>query len=98
MDKIYIFMRRDLRMRRGKEIVQAAHAVIGLDVSDRPIVTLKAQSEEELFSVKRLAEKNGLQHYLVRDAGHTEVAPNTATCIAVLGAPRDGQFQEFSLY
>ena len=97
-DKIYIFMRRDLKMRRGKEIAQACHAVIGLAVSDRPVITLKALSEVSLLRVERMAHSHGLESYLVRDAGRTEIAPNTPTCIAVLGAPGDGQFDEWQLY
>jgi peptidyl-tRNA hydrolase len=97
-DKIYIFMRRDLKMRRGKEIAQAAHAIIGLAVEDRPIITLKAQSEDDLLSVEQIAESHGLKSCLIRDHGRTEVLPDTATCIAVLGAPGGGQFEQFSLY
>ena len=98
MDKIYIFMRRDLQMRRGKEIAQAAHGIIGLSVEDRAIITLKAMSEEDLLTVERIAMDYNLRSYLVRDLGKTEVPNGTATCIAVLGAPGDGQFDEFSLY
>ena len=97
-DKIYIFMRRDLKMRRGKEIAQACHAVMGLGAADRPVITLKATSEDSLLGVERLARGWGLKSYLVRDAGRTEIPPNTPTCIAVLGEPDGGQFNEWSLY
>ncbi len=97
-DKIYIFMRRDLKMRRGKEIAQACHAVMGLGESDRPVITLKASSEDSLLGVERLARGHGLKSYLVRDAGRTEIPPGTLTCIAVLGAPGGGQFDEWQLY
>ncbi len=96
--KIYIFVRRDLKMRRGKEIAQACHAVIGLGMADRPIITLQVRSEDELATVQRMANEARLSNYLVRDAGHTEVPPGTPTCIAVLGAPEDGQFDQFTLY
>ncbi len=97
-DKIYIFVRRDLNMRRGKEIAQACHAVLGLGAEDRAIITLKVQSEEALQAIERTASAHGLQSYLVRDGGHTEVPEGTPTCIAVLGAPEDGQFSDYKLY
>lgn len=99
-DKIYIFMRRDLKMRRGKEIAQACHAVLGLGLGepDRPVITLKAQSAEDLRKIRRIAINHGLPNYIVRDAGLTEVRRGTHTCIAVLGAPGGGQFEQWSLY
>ena len=98
IDKIYIFMRRDLKMRRGKEIAQACHAIIELGVQDRPIITLKATSENDLLAIRRIADNHGLVNSLVRDAGRTEIPPDTPTCIAVLGAPGGGQFNEWQLY
>lgn len=98
-DKIYIFMRRDLKMRRGKEIAQACHAVMGLgEWQDHPVITLKASSEDSLLGVERLARGHGLKSHLVRDAGLTEIPSGTPTCIAVLGEPTGGQFDEWQLY
>ena len=97
-DKIYIFMRRDLKMRRGKEIAQACHAVMGLGEPDCPVITLKAASEDDLLGIERTAREHGRKSHLVRDAGLTELAPGTPTCIAVLGEPGDGQFDEWQLY
>ena len=104
-DKIYIFMRRDLKMRRGKEIAQACHAVIAIVLAgypralvDCPVITLKAQSAADLRKVRRIADAHGLPNFTVRDAGLTEVRRGTPTCIAVLGTPGGGQFEEWSLY
>ena len=97
-DKIYIFMRRDLNMRRGKEIAQACHAVMGLGASDRPVITLKAMSEDSLLGLERLAFNHALRSYLVRDAGLTEIPPDTPTCIAILGTPEGEQYHEWQLY
>lgn len=44
------------------------------------------------------AGHHGLTNSLVRDAGRTEIPPDTPTCIAVLGAPGGGQFDEWQLY
>ena len=103
-DKIYIFMRRDLKMRRGKEIAQACHAVLWLrclayfPVYDCPVLTLKAQSAKDLQKIRRIAAVNNLTNFIVRDAGMTEVKRGTPTCIAVLGAPGGSQFDEWELY
>lgn len=94
MDAIYIFMRRDLKMRRGKEIAQAAHAVIGLGAEDRRIITLKANSEQELLDLEARAKDEDRSHCLVRDGGHTEAPEGTPTCIAILG----GDYPDWSLY
>lgn len=94
MEAIYIFMRRDLKMRRGKEIAQAAHAVIGLGVADRRIITLKATSEQDLVALEAQARAAGRPHHLVRDGGHTEVPEGTPTCIAILG----GEYPDWTLY
>ena len=85
MEAIYIFMRRDLKIRRGKEITQAGHAVLGLAAKDRPIITLKANSEEDLLALEARAREEGQSHCLLRDDGHTEVLEGTPTCIAILG-------------
>lgn len=94
--KTYIFMRRDLKMRRGKEIAQACHAVLGLDLEDAPTVCLKCFDESELNKAIRVAIENKLDYYCVRDAGHTEVSRGTLTCAAIR-AP-EGLYNDFSLY
>ena len=94
MEAIYIFMRRDLKMRRGKEIAQAGHAVLGWGAEDRRIITLKIHSEEDLLALEAQAREEGRLHCLVRDGGHTEVPEGTPTCIAILG----GEYPDWSLY
>jgi len=94
LDAIYIFVRRDLKMRRGKEIAQAAHAVIGLRADDRRIITLKANSEQDLLGLAAQSEADGRPYCLVRDGGHTEVPEGTPTCIAILG----GEYPDWTLY
>lgn len=94
--KTYIFIRRDLKMRRGKEIAQACHAVLNLGVPDGPIITFQCDDLDSLAHVAIEAGLNGWHHYIVRDAGRTEVEPGTETCIAV-HAP-DGVYPEWMLY
>lgn len=100
--KQVIVMRRDLKMRRGKEISQAGHGVLGArddsmdrwgDIGPNMIapwnengwkkVTCKVYSEQELVDLAKQAEELNIGHYLVRDAGKTEVKPNTATCLVI---------------
>ncbi|MDX1489619.1 MAG: peptidyl-tRNA hydrolase Pth2 [Acidiferrobacterales bacterium] len=94
--KQVIIIRRDLWMRRGKEIAQGAHASLNaalneaeaevisawLDSGSKKIVC-KVGSESELLSLRKQAQAAGLPSYLVRDAGKTEVIAGTATAIAI---------------
>jgi len=50
-------------------------------------IAVKAQSEEELDALESAAQEHGLVHYLVVDAGHTQVAPDTKTVLAIGPAP-----------
>jgi PTH2 family peptidyl-tRNA hydrolase len=88
MVKQVIVMRKDLKMRRGKEIAQGAHASIKFLV-DRPIersvaehhwfetcgqktVCCYVNSEQELMDVFNKAKTAKVQVYLQTDAGKTE--------------------------
>lgn len=82
---VYIAIRRDLRMRRGKEIAQAAHAVLGLRApADAPVITVKAASLEHLHLLLSEADKRRVARHVVHDAGRTEVQAGEETC-AVFG-------------
>lgn len=93
---IYIIVRRDLKMRRGKEIAQAAHAAIGLGVPDGPVITLQAKDLSDINLAMSEATKSRWKACVVRDAGRTEVPAGTVTCCAIL-APKNS-FSDFSLY
>ena len=94
--KQIIVIRRDLWMRRGKEISQGAHASVNcilnyvepdvindwLESGSKKIVC-KIGSEGELLELHRQTQAAGLPTYLVRDAGKTEVSPNTPTALAI---------------
>jgi len=94
--KQVIVIRRDLWMRPGKAIAQGAHASLGAvldkasaeDINDwiesgNKKVVCKVGSEVELLELQRHAEAAKLPTYLVRDAGYTEVMPNTPTALAI---------------
>ncbi|MDS0298055.1 peptidyl-tRNA hydrolase Pth2 [Halogeometricum sp. S1BR25-6] len=95
-----IVARADLGMGRGKLAAQVAHASLSAyEDTDRKArtewkgsgqkkVVLKANGEDELFRLADDAERQGLPHAIIRDAGHTQLDPGTVTCLAV-GPGRD---------
>lgn len=85
--KQMLIIRKDLKMRRGKEITQAGHAIqylmeyykdknnvifdIWCKTGARKITTL-VNSEDELLEIKSKLADNGIPQFLVTDLGHTE--------------------------
>jgi PTH2 family peptidyl-tRNA hydrolase len=96
-----IVARADLGMGEGKLAAQVAHASLMAyeDADDRARrewkgsgqkkVVLKATGESELFALADVAEREGLPHAVVRDAGHTQLEPGTVTALAVGPAGED---------
>lgn len=90
-----IVARTDLGMSRGKLAAQVAHASLSAyeetSKKDRTAwkgggqkkVVLKADGKRALFELADDAQHNGLPHAIVRDAGHTQLDPNTVTTLAV---------------
>ena len=89
MNAIYLVIRRDLKMRRGKEIAQACHAVLELETIDTAIIGCKINSLEELKALEKECLTFGLAYAIIYDAGKTEVPTGTATCIAIGPVERD---------
>jgi len=93
--KQVILIRRDLGMSKGKIAAQTAHgAVEAVLKSDKNVVsqwrnsgmkkiTLRVDSKEELFKFLQEAKDAGLVTGLVTDAGKTEIAPGTPTCLGI---------------
>jgi PTH2 family peptidyl-tRNA hydrolase len=96
-----IVARTDLGMGRGKLAAQVAHASLSAyeDADSRTRkkwkgegqmkVVLKGDSERTLFSLADRAEREGLPHAIIRDAGHTQLDPGTVTTLAVGPGPDD---------
>ncbi len=96
-----IVARADLGMGEGKLAAQVAHASLMAyeDAADgarsewkgqgQKKVVLQASGEEELFRLADTAEREGLPHAVVRDAGHTELDPGTVSALAVGPAADD---------
>lgn len=90
-----IVARTDLGMGTGKLAAQVAHASLSAyeDADERTRrtwkgegqkkVVLKGSGEDQLFELADHAERQGLPNAVVRDAGHTQLDPGTATTVAV---------------
>ena len=96
-----IVARADLGMGEGKLAAQVAHASLqAYESADSQAqrewkgggqkkVVLQADSESELFELAEKAKAERVPHAIVRDAGHTELEPGTATTLAVGPAADD---------
>lgn len=89
-----IIIRKDLKMRRGKEIAQGAHASLGGFQSSnhggdwffdgQTKITLQVSSEDEIMAVYQKALKCEVPCYIVEDRGHTEFhGVPTITALAI---------------
>ncbi len=101
--KQVIIVRTDLGMGRGKIAAQVGHAcVLGAENVRRSHpdwldewwggqekVVVRVASLKELEGIKRGAIDLGLPWSEVTDAGHTQIAPGTITCISIGPAPED---------
>lgn len=101
--KQIIIVRTDLGMGKGKIAAQVGHAcVLGAEHvrksnpewfskwwDGQAKIVLKVNSESELESIKRDAIDLGLPWAQVTDAGHTQIAPGTFTCLSIGPAPED---------
>jgi PTH2 family peptidyl-tRNA hydrolase len=98
--KQVIAARTDLGMGEGKLAAQVAHASLSAyeDADGKTQrawkgdgqkkVVVKASGEDDLFEIASRAEREGLPHAVIRDAGHTQLDPGTPTTVAV-GPGRD---------
>ncbi|HEV51678.1 MAG TPA: peptidyl-tRNA hydrolase [Thermoprotei archaeon] len=98
--KLFIVVRKDLKMSCGKIAVQVAHASVmaalssqgtrefklWLDGGQKKIVA-KVQGLEELRQIEEEARKREIPVHEVVDMGLTEVPPGSVTCAALGPAP-----------
>jgi len=90
-----IAVRADLGMGEGKLAAQVAHASLMAyeDADERTRrawkgggqkkVVLQVDGESAPFELADVADREGLPHAVVRDAGHTQLDPGTVTALAV---------------
>jgi PTH2 family peptidyl-tRNA hydrolase len=50
---------------------------------------LKGENKQHLLDLMQKARESGLPHYLVSDAGHTQVAPGSNTVLSIFGKDSD---------
>jgi len=96
--KMVIVVRADLGMSKGKTAAQVAHAAVNCALISKksnpdamnewmnnayPKIVLKVRSMEELISLKISADAAGLVNSIIADAGRTEIAPGSVTCLGI---------------
>uniref|UniRef100_D3TN90 peptidyl-tRNA hydrolase n=1 Tax=Glossina morsitans morsitans TaxID=37546 RepID=D3TN90_GLOMM len=96
--KMVLVVRNDLGMSKGKIAAQCCHGAVGAyqkavksipnivkawDNTGCAKVALKVNSEAELMAIKRAAEIRNLNVCLIRDAGRTQIEPNSKTVLAI---------------
>jgi peptidyl-tRNA hydrolase len=77
--KLKILYRRNLKMTPGKIAAQAVHAAIALEADDPMMSVVVLGVSDKKFEEEKLVHR---RIAVVRDAGYTEVMPNTETCLA----------------
>ena len=108
--KQVIVIRKDLKMRRGKEIAQGSHAAMSFllkgQSSEEDIIEwlnggqtkicLVVNSEDELLELDKKATEMGLISNIITDAGRTEFnGVPTLTCCAI-GPAWDDEVNEIT--
>lgn len=99
-----IAVRTDLKMSKGKACAQVAHASIASFLKAQQTrysdwaqdwlqegmqkVVVKVSSEKELLELFEQV-KNKFPAALITDAGHTQIAPGSKTCIGIGPAPEN---------
>ncbi|XP_053672488.1 probable peptidyl-tRNA hydrolase 2 [Anopheles nili] len=100
--KMVLVVRNDLKMGKGKIAAQCGHAAVGAfetglaktpaavkkwQHSGQAKIALKVESEQAMMEVYRIAKTNNLNCCVIRDAGRTQIEPNTKTVLAIGPAP-----------
>ncbi|XP_068623746.1 peptidyl-tRNA hydrolase 2, mitochondrial-like [Battus philenor] len=102
--KLVLVVRTDLNMGKGKIAAQCSHAAVGAfekaqrkdpeglkswQMTGQAKIALKTDSVDEIKQIADNAKKMGLITSLIRDAGRTQIAPNSITVLGVGPAPKD---------
>ena len=100
--KLVVLVRTDLDMGKGKIAAQVGHAsvecAIRAENKDRKAFTqwmnggqkkvvLKVANMEEMVRYMNEARSRGLYTVMVTDAGRTQIAPGSSTCVGIGPAP-----------
>lgn len=100
--KLILCVRSDLGMGKGKVAAQCSHASVGIysllrdehsellsiwENNGQAKICVRVDNETHMLNVVDTAQRAGLPTFVVRDAGHTQVAPDTLTVAAIGPAP-----------
>ncbi|KXJ69236.1 probable peptidyl-tRNA hydrolase 2 [Aedes albopictus] len=100
--KMVLVVRNDLKMGKGKIAAQCGHAAVGAfegalkktpsvlrkwQHTGQAKIAVKVESEQQMMEVYRTAKANNLNCCLIRDAGRTQIEPNSKTVLAIGPAP-----------
>jgi PTH2 family peptidyl-tRNA hydrolase len=96
---MYFFVRKDLKMQKGKIASQCAHASIGLykkllknknnllndwEKSGSKKIVLKVDNESAFGDIIKYCQMNNILNHTVVDAGRTQIEANSKTVICVI--------------
>ena len=101
--KMVFVVRTDLKMKPGKIAAQCCHAAIGSyqvarrhsplavqywELTAAAKVAVKVDSAEALLALRQQVRARGLPHYLVTDAGRTQIPSGSQTVLGIGPAPK----------
>ena len=101
-NKLVVAIRTDIKLTPGKLAVQVSHASVTCALEAKKNnsrwfktwykegqkkVVVKGGGLRDLYELKAMAEGLGLTTSLVLDAGLTEIAPGTVTCLGIGPGP-----------
>lgn len=93
-----LVVRNDLKMGKGKIAAQCGHAAVGAfqngmrrspqlvrawENAGCAKIAVKVDSESELMGILKIARERNLNTCLIRDAGRTQIEPNSKTVLGV---------------
>jgi peptidyl-tRNA hydrolase, PTH2 family len=96
--KMVFVTRKELELTKGKLAAQVGHAAVectlkamryGKETVEEWLAdgqkksVLKVAGERDLYPLKEAAERAGLTTALIKDAGHTHIAPGTVTVLGI---------------
>lgn len=99
--KLVLVVRKDLSMGVGKIASQCSHAsilayqkssnlmLLKWSLSGHKKVVVECPDETALFNIRDKAKEHRIMTNIIRDAGLTQVGPNTATVLAI-GPAKEG--------
>lgn len=99
--KLILVVRTDLKMGKGKVAAQCAHAAVAAykaalkhpkilqawEEAGQAKITVKVDSEDALKEIAKQARSVGVLANVIKDAGHTQIAPGSRTVCAVGPGP-----------